>query len=415
MDTRHLAMSSLRPGVEESGNVDVAPSSANKDDGEPNATAGTNEFHHQHPSSASFLPIVTPTDDTKEMIQEHPTTIEPPTLSISDHSDVAPPTSLTKQALRPPPASIFPPPSAAATAASSYHHPHTDGRKNLGVAIKASANMYGSLSPNAVTRTAPSILDPPKMTGIEQAAVVSSASFSSSSSGPVFQTSARLNKFVKRLHDMLQAERGAGTVEWRKGLLVLHSTSDFAENTLPKYFKTKNFKTFRRQLNYYGFTHVRSFSATGSHTTALWLNQELADSPDSDSISSVLRIKRIDPTEPTGRTAENRRVRKEEATIIVQDIGLDTKALQREQLRSLALRAPDQCTAPQSPLTQEKAYTMTVHRHAPAVSVTDYSSPSQPSDDDHSASRFVGAATETVSHTADDAANLLLMLSRATS
>ena len=207
---------------------------------------------------------------------------------------------------------------------------------------------------------------------------------------------------------MLQAERGAGTVEWRKGLLVLHSTSDFAENTLPKYFKTKNFKTFRRQLNYYGFTHVRSFSATGSHTTALWLNQELADSPDSDSISSVLRIKRIDPTEPTSRTAEDRRVRKEEATITVQDIGLDTKALQREQLRSLALRAPDQCT-------EEQPYTMTAHRHAPTMFVTDYSSPSPPSDDDHSASRFVGAATETVSHTADDAANLLLMLSRATS
>ena len=149
-DAQRLAIASLKPGVEESGNLDVAPSSANKDDGEPNATAGTNEFHHQHPSSASLLPIVTPTDDTKEMIQEQPTTIEPPTLSISDHSNVAPPTSLTKQALRPPPASIFPPPSAAAaTAASSYHHPHTDGRKNLGVAIKASANMYGSISPNA--------------------------------------------------------------------------------------------------------------------------------------------------------------------------------------------------------------------------------------------------------------------------
>ena len=150
MDAQRLAMASLKPGVEESGNFDFAPSSANKDDGEPNATAGTDEFHHQHPSSASFLPIVTPTDDTKEMIQEQPTTIDPPTLSISDHSNVASPTSLTKQALRPPPASIFPPPSAAAaTAASSYHHPHADGRNNLGVAIKASASMYGSLSPNA--------------------------------------------------------------------------------------------------------------------------------------------------------------------------------------------------------------------------------------------------------------------------
>jgi hypothetical protein len=220
--------------------------------------------------------------------------------------------------------------------------------------------------------------------------------------GPVFLPSARLNKFVKRLHDMLQAEIGAGTVEWRKGLLVLHSTSDFAATTLPKYFNTKNFKTFRRQLNYYGFTHVRSFSATGSHTTALWLNQELANSPDSDSISSVLRIKRIDPTEPTGRTAEDRRVRKEEATVTVQDIGLDTKELQREQLRSLALRVPGQYRPQSAQEHHHQPYSMTVHRYTPA------------SDDDQSASRSVDAVAP-ASHTADDAANLLLMLSRATS
>ena len=256
------------------------------------------------------------------------------------------------------------------------------------------------------------------MAGVKQAPIVAPAS--SSAPGAIFQTSSRLNKFVKRLHDMLQAERGAGTAEWRKGLLVLHSTSDFAETILPKYFNTKNFKTFRRQLNYYGFTHVRSFSATGSHTTALWLNQELANSPDSDSISSVLRIKRIDPTEPTGRTAEDRRVRKEEATITVQDIGLDTKELQREQLRNLALRAPDQFIAPGSSSAREQYHqpysSMIVHRHTPTMSITDYSSSAPPSDDDQSmrSGRSVDATTS-VSHTADDAANLLLMLSRATS
>jgi hypothetical protein len=58
----------------------------------------------------------------------------------------------------------------------------------------------------------------------------------------------RLNKFVRRLHDMLQAENGSGLVEWRKGLLVLYSTDDFAKKLLPKYFNTHNFKTFRRQV-----------------------------------------------------------------------------------------------------------------------------------------------------------------------
>jgi hypothetical protein len=60
---------------------------------------------------------------------------------------------------------------------------------------------------------------------------------------------ARLNKFVRRLYDMLQAEKDAGIVEWRRGLLVLHSTDAFAKTTLPKYFNTRNFKTFRRQVS----------------------------------------------------------------------------------------------------------------------------------------------------------------------
>ena len=59
----------------------------------------------------------------------------------------------------------------------------------------------------------------------------------------------RLNKFVRRLHDMLQAEQGSGIVEWRRGLLVLHSTDAFAKTILPKYFNTRNFKTFRRQVS----------------------------------------------------------------------------------------------------------------------------------------------------------------------
>ncbi len=144
----------------------------------------------------------------------------------------------------------------------------------------------------------------------------------------------RLNKFVRRLHEMLLLEQSSGIVEWRKGLLVLHSTDAFTKKILPKYFGTKNFKTFRRQLNYYGFVHVRSFSATGSTTTALWVNQDLAKRGTS-SISSVLMLKRVEPSE-SSKTAEGRRVRKEEAASTVEDIGINTRTIQIEQIRNLA-------------------------------------------------------------------------------
>jgi len=147
---------------------------------------------------------------------------------------------------------------------------------------------------------------------------------------------ARLNKFVRRLHDMLQSEQESGVVEWRKGLLVLHSTDTFTKKVLPKYFNTKNFKTFRRQLNYYGFVHVRSFSTTGSTTTALWVNQDLAKRG-SSSISSVLMLKRVEPCE-SAKTAEGRRLRKEEATHTVADIGVSTHDLQIEHIRQLAAK-----------------------------------------------------------------------------
>ena len=62
--------------------------------------------------------------------------------------------------------------------------------------------------------------------------------------------SPRLNKFVRRLYDMLEAEQSSGLVEWRKGLLVLYSTDAFAKKLLPKYFDTQNFKTFRRQVRF---------------------------------------------------------------------------------------------------------------------------------------------------------------------
>jgi len=133
----------------------------------------------------------------------------------------------------------------------------------------------------------------------------------------------RLNKFVRRLHEMLAFERESGVVEWRRGLLILHSIDEFTKVVLPKYFNTRNFKTFRRQLNYYGFVHVRSFSVNGSTTTALWVNQELADTG-SDSISSVLKLKRVEPSEAS-KTPEGRRERKNEAVCSVEVDGLVEK------------------------------------------------------------------------------------------
>ena len=166
----------------------------------------------------------------------------------------------------------------------------------------------------------------------------------------------RLNKFVRRLHDMLQSEHVSRIVEWRRGLLVLHSTDAFAKTILPKYFNTRNFKTFRRQLNYYGFVHVRSFSTTGSTTTALWVNRDLAKAGTA-SISSVLLLKRVEPCE-SAKTAEGRRVRKELAVSTVEDdIGVSAKSLQLDQIRAMAF--PPEEIVPRIPLV--------VHCHAAPI------------------------------------------------
>ena len=90
------------------------------------------------------------------------------------------------------------------------------------------------------------------------------------------QGALRMNKFVQRLHNALKNEAGNNKVSFNKGCLILHCTETFAVDILPKYFKTSNFKTFRRQLNYYGFVHARSYpNETGDckGTTALWVNQ----------------------------------------------------------------------------------------------------------------------------------------------
>ena len=85
---------------------------------------------------------------------------------------------------------------------------------------------------------------------------------------------------------------------------------------------------------------MRSFSTTGSSTTALWVNRNLAKEG-TDDISSVLKLKRVEPCE-AAKTTEGRRYRKEMAIHTVEeDIGLSAKSLQLEQIRSMAIRGED--------------------------------------------------------------------------
>ena len=209
----------------------------------------------------------------------------------------------------------------------------------------------------------------------------------------------RLNKFVRRLHDMLQSERNSGIVEWCKGLLILHSTDTFAKKILPKYFNTRNFKTFRRQLNYYGFVHVRSFSTTGSTTTALWVNQDLAKHG-TDSISSVLLLKRVEPCE-AAKTAEGRRLRKEEAAHAVEDIGITNRTLHAEHMQESC----DMGNCSDFESTRQHLNTL-----APIPSVVHCVVPQPETPKLQNKNELVEKFSPANAST-DDAANLLLMLS----
>ena len=223
----------------------------------------------------------------------------------------------------------------------------------------------------------------------------------------------RLNKFVRRLHEMLQSEKDSGIVEWRKGLLVLHSTDAFSKKVLPKYFNTKNFKTFRRQLNYYGFVHVRSFSATGSTTTALWVNQDLAKRG-TKCISSVLMLKRVDPCE-SAKTAEGRRVRKEEAVNTVEDIGLNSRSIHLNQIKTLRTREDVEAQLTSSPIPQVVQYQTNTVFEAPTVITKKNDCEDQAQTRESQTQNLeanTGPVTGNIDSSTDNAATLLLMLSR---
>jgi hypothetical protein len=70
------------------------------------------------------------------------------------------------------------------------------------------------------------------------------------------------------------------------------------------------------------------------------VNRELANAG-SDDLESVLLLKRVEPCE-TAKTVEGRRVRKEQAIHTVEeDLGINAKSLQMDQIRAMALRLTD--------------------------------------------------------------------------
>ena len=75
--------------------------------------------------------------------------------------------------------------------------------------------------------------------------------------------------------------------------------------------------------------HLRSSCASGTESTAFWVNQYLA-SHGSDAISSVLKLRRVEPNEMS-KTPQGRRERKYEATTSVEVDDLVGKVVNCEQ------------------------------------------------------------------------------------
>jgi hypothetical protein len=170
---------------------------------------------------------------------------------------------------------------------------------------------------------------------------------------------------------------------------------------------------FTSQLNYYGFVHVRSFSATGSSTTALWINQELAQNEVNDDISAVLKLRRVEPCE-TAKTVEGRRQRKELAIHTVEeDIGLDAKKLQMDQIRSMAIRGEEWghtggCVMLSS-TAEECLHGFGIPRVVHVLSDNSDSDGNQDCNGDENDSMF---CVSSQGETSTAAANMLLMLAR---
>ena len=67
--------------------------------------------------------------------------------------------------------------------------------------------------------------------------------------------------FVWKLYEMLEGVEKCGEddiVSWVESgkAFKVHNHQKFLENVIPIYFKIKHYKSFQRQLNYYGFTRI---------------------------------------------------------------------------------------------------------------------------------------------------------------
>jgi hypothetical protein len=154
---------------------------------------------------------------------------------------------------------------------------------------------------------------------------------------------------------------------------------------------------------------VRSFSTTGSSTTALWVNRDLAKNG-TEEISSVLKLRRVEPCEEA-KTAEGRRHRKEMAIHTVEeDIGVSPKTLQLEQIRSMVMRGEGVLLSPPSVTsTAYIAIPVTLPIPTEVRVPTDFSSVSTTKLSTHDSFSNEKAPGDKAS---TNAANVLLMLAR---
>lgn len=69
-------------------------------------------------------------------------------------------------------------------------------------------------------------------------------------------------QFPRRLYEMLQTESKLtdASIKWSNSgkAFQIYNVQEFTDTVLSKYFRTKKFSSFQRNLNLYGFTKVRS-------------------------------------------------------------------------------------------------------------------------------------------------------------
>ena len=152
---------------------------------------------------------------------------------------------------------------------------------------------------------------------------------------------------------------------------------------------------------------MRSFSASGSSTTALWVNQELANHG-SDCISSVLKLKRVEPPE-SSKTPEGRRVRKNEAASSVEVGGLGELIACYSDVSTINMK-PSGCPLPKLVHFQHQPSTPTASK----TPCFDYAvAPVTPPKMRNDSFDSFSSQEESIDPVVDHAAGLLLSLSRA--